>query len=104
MQPLGEAIKRTLSHQLVWGLQCNTNRSDISQVGWRFDLGNRFRWHMLFLYHQRSFSEICKIYINSTARIFYGHSECFYCGLCKNASSTASHNIVIDEFGRIWKE
>jgi hypothetical protein len=52
----------------------------------------------------RSFSEICKIYMNNTARVFYGQSECFYCGLFKNAVGTASQNIVIDELGRIWKE
>ena len=49
----------------------------------------------------RSFTEICKIYMNNTVHVLYGHSECFYCGLCKNAVSTASHNIVIDELGRI---
>ena len=42
--------------------------------------------------------------MNNTARVIYGHSEFFCCGLCKNAVSTASHNIVTDKFGRIWKE
>jgi len=52
----------------------------------------------------RSFSEICKIYMNNTARVVYGHTDCFYYGLCKNVVSMASHNIVIDELRRIWKE
>jgi len=40
--------------------------------------------------------------MNNTARVFYGHSECFYYGLCKKVVSTASHNIVMnwEGFGR----